>query len=82
MYCGRANPNTMENPTMNKFLEEFMSAYCRLEIPTAAIIPNMTMKTPPTIGSGMLTNNAPNLPTTPTTIMTRAPHWITRRLPT
>jgi len=72
----------MENPTMNKFLEEFMSANWILEIPTAAIIPNMTIKTPPTMGCGMLTNTAQILPTTPTTIIARAPNWTTRRLPT
>ena len=59
-----------------------MSANCKLEIPTAAIIPNMTMKTPPTMGSGILTNNAPILPRSPKAIRTRAPNWITRRLPT
>ena len=50
---------------MHTFLEEFMSAYCRFAIPTAVIIPNMTMKTPPMIGSGMVTNSAPNLPSMP-----------------
>ena len=59
---------------MNRFLEEFMSANCRFEIPTAAIIPNMTIKTPPTIGSGMLTNKAPTLPTTPMIMTIIAPY--------
>lgn len=44
--------------------------------------PNMTMKTPPVIGSGMLTNTVPILPQSPKRIMITAAYWMTRRLAT
>ena len=42
----------------------------------------MTMKSPPTIGVGMVTKTAPNLQKRPKRIMMSAAHWMTRRLPT
>jgi hypothetical protein len=56
--------------------------YCRFEIPTAVIIPNIQQNTPPTTGSGMVENNAPNFPRIPNVIMQIAPICTTRRLPT
>lgn len=45
-------------------------------------VPNMTMKTPPIMGSGMVTKSAPNLPKTPNMIIITAPTCITLRLAT
>ena len=73
--CKRlTNEKNIENPRMNKFLVEFRSTNCRLEIPTAAIIPNITQKMPPTIGSGMVRKKAPNLLRRPKKIMIIAPN--------
>ncbi len=36
-------------------------------------LPNITMKTPPTIGSGIVTNKAPNLPNIPRIMMINPP---------
>jgi hypothetical protein len=41
----------MENPRMKRFRVELRLTNCRLDNPTAVIIPNMTQKMPPTIGS-------------------------------
>ena len=71
-----------ENPRMKRLRDELRSMNCTLERPTAAIIPNMTMKIPPTTGSGMVMKKAPNFEKRPKKIMMRAPHWITRREPT
>lgn len=38
-YVGRVRPKNMENPRTKRFLEEFKSTSCRLERPTAVIIP-------------------------------------------
>lgn len=46
------------------------------------ILPNITKNIPPIIGSGIVTNRAPNLPITPRSMTTTAATWITRRLPT
>lgn len=46
------------------------------------ILPNITMKTPPTIGEGMVTNRAPNLLNKPKTIIMQPAVWITLLLPT
>ena len=45
----------------NTNLDEFISTNCRLLIPTAAIIPNITKNKPPITGSGIVTNILPNL---------------------
>lgn len=42
---------------------------CRLEIPAAAMTPNMTINIPPTTGLGMVAKMAPILPKTPMNIM-------------
>ena len=66
-------PKKRENPSTNRFREELRSMNCRLESPTATMIPNMAQKMPPMIGSGMLTKNAPNLENRLNTIMNMAP---------
>lgn len=38
-YAGRVKPKNMENPRTKRFLDEFKSTSCRLERPTAVIIP-------------------------------------------
>lgn len=55
---------------------------CRLEIPTAVIMPNITRNMPPMTGVGMLANIAPTFPKTPLRSMVQAPAMITMRLPT
>ena len=75
-------PKKIEKPSTNRFLVEFKSTNCKLDKPTAVIIENMTTNNPPMIGSGMSTKMAPNFDKIPKIIMTRAPHWMTLRLPT
>ena len=75
-------PMKIENPKTNKFLVEFKSTNCMLDKPTALIKPNITQKTPPTIGCGMVRKNAPNFETSPKSSMINAPYWITLLLPT
>ena len=41
------------------YLDELRSTNCRLERPTAVIIPNITVKIPPTIGLGIVRKKAP-----------------------
>lgn len=38
-YVGKVRPKNIENPKTKRFLEEFRSTNCRLERPTAVIIP-------------------------------------------
>ena len=49
----------MENPSTNRLRVELRSTNWRLDRPTAAIIPNITQKMPPTIGLGMVRNREP-----------------------
>ena len=72
----------MEKPRMKRFLEEFRLMNWTLERPTAVIMENMTQKMPPTIGSGIVTKNAPNLDRRPKKIIMIAPYWMTRLDPT
>lgn len=81
-YFGTAKPSMNEKPMIKRFRTELRSTYWRLEIPTAAIIPNMQQKTPPITGWGMVENSAPNFPKRARIIMHSAPIWTTRRLPT
>ena len=67
-------PKNKEKPRTNKFLDEFRSTNCKFDRPTAAIIPNMTQKIPPTIGSGIVMKKAPNLERRPKMIMNMAPY--------
>ena len=53
----------------NEDLVELRSTNCRFDRPTAVMIPNMTEKIPPIIGSGMVTNKAPILLHTPIKII-------------
>jgi hypothetical protein len=76
------SPKNSENPKINRFLDEFRSTNCRFDSPTAEIMPNMTMKRPPTMGVGIVMKQAPNLQKRPNTSMMSAAHWITRREPT
>lgn len=55
---------------------------CKLEIPTAVIMPNITRNRPPMTGVGMLASIAPAFPKTPLRSMAQAPAMITMRLPT
>ena len=41
----------MEKPRMNRFLVELRLMNCKFDNPTEVIIPNITQKIPPTIGS-------------------------------
>ena len=46
-HHGKDNPRNMEEPKMKRFRDEFISTYCKLEIPTATMIPvfkNVTME--------------------------------------
>ena len=81
-HLDKANPKNIENPRMNKFLVEFRLTNCRFDNPTDETMPNMTQKIPPIIGSGIVTNNAPNFENSPNKIMIKPPTCITRRLPT
>lgn len=51
-YVGNVRPKNIENPRTKRFLDEFKSTNCRLERPTAVIIPGghehiwMSMTTP------------------------------------
>ena len=54
---------------MKRFRDEFKSTNCKFDIPTAPMIPNITINTPPIMGSGIVVNKAPILPRTPTPIM-------------
>lgn len=53
-----------------------------LRSPKAQIIPNITQNIPPTIGSGIMMNTAPNLLITPCRIIRKQAHCMTLRLPT
>lgn len=44
-YVGRVRPKNMENPRTKRFLEEFRSTSCRLDRPTAVIIPEPQQNT-------------------------------------
>lgn len=72
----------MEKPKTKRFLEELRSTNCRLESPTAVIIPNSVQNRAPRTGSGREANRALNLPTSPSSSIMAAPYWITRLLPT
>ena len=72
----------MEKPKTKRFLEELRSTNCRLESPTAVIIPNKVQNRAPRTGSGREANRALNLPTMPSSNIMAAPYWITRLLPT
>jgi len=39
IHCGSASPVNREKPIMKRFLPEFISTCCKLDIPTATIIP-------------------------------------------
>ena len=39
IHCGSDRPKKSEKPKMKRLREEFMSTYCKFEMPTAAIIP-------------------------------------------
>ena len=52
---------------------EFKSTNCKLDNPTAAIVPNITQYTPPTMGWGIVRKMALNLQTIPIKIMKTAP---------
>ena len=43
----------------DEYLDEFRSTNCRLDRPTAVIIPNITQNIPPTIGVGIVRKKAP-----------------------
>ena len=75
-------PKKRDVPSTKRFLIDDKSTYWSDDKPTARIIPNITMKIPPITGSGTVANNAPNFPMIESTIMIRAPHRITRTLPT
>jgi len=54
----------------------------RFDNPAAVIIPNMTQKVPPMMGSGIVMKRAPILDKTPKRSIMKAAAWITLRLPT
>ena len=49
IHFGNTREKNNEKPRMNRFLVEFRSTNCRLDRPTAVMIPNMTEKMPPII---------------------------------
>ena len=51
-------------------------------MPVGVIMPNMIQKMPPIMGSGMVTNRAPNLENIPNTSIIIAAACITLLLPT
>lgn len=75
-------PMKREKPRTKRFLEELRSTYCRVDRPTDEMMANITQNTPPTTGSGIVTNTAPTLPSIPNANMMIAPTCTTRRLPT
>jgi hypothetical protein len=76
------NPIMIAKPIIKRFRTELRLTNCKLEIPTAVIKPNIQQKTPPITGSGMVENNAPNFPIKAKIIISNAPNWTTRLLPT
>lgn len=44
-YVGRVRPKNIEKPRTKRFLDEFKSTSCRLDSPTAVIIPEEQTKT-------------------------------------
>lgn len=72
----------MEKPRTKRFLEELRSTNCRLDRPTAVIMPKRVQNKAPKTGSGRDANRALNLPTSPKNSIMAAPYWITRLLPT
>ena len=81
-HFDKVSPKNIEKPSMNKFRVEFKLTNWRFDNPTDETMPNMTQKMPPIIGSGIVTNNAPNLENRPNIIIIKPPTCITRRLPT
>lgn len=55
---------------------------CKLETPTAVMMPNITRNIPPMMGVGMLANTAPILPNMPVKSRTKPPATMTILLPT
>ncbi len=43
-YVGKVKPKNIENPRTKRFLDEFKSTSCRLDRPTAVIIPEKKKK--------------------------------------
>ena len=82
IHLGKTSEKKMEKPRTKRFLVELRSTNCRLERPTAVMMPNMTVKIPPMIGLGMVTMRAASLEKIPKRIMMAAAHWITLLLPT
>ena len=76
------NAKKSENPITNKLRVEFKSTNCRLDNPTAVIIPNMIHRTPPTIGVGIVEKRAPTLFNMPMIIIKHPANCTTRLLPT
>ena len=82
IHLGRTKEKKIEKPKTKRFLGELRSTNWRLERPTAVMIPNITEKMPPMIGSGMVTKRAPTLLTTPMQRRRTAAYWMTLLLPT
>lgn len=72
----------MEKPRTNRLRDELRSTNCRLERPTAVIMPNNVQNSAPRTGSGNDAKRALNFPTIPSSSISAAPYWITRLLPT
>ena len=82
IHFGKTRLKNRGKPRTTRFLVELRSTNWRLERPTAVMIPNMTQKIPPMIGSGMVTQRAPILLTTPMQRRMPAAYWMTLLLPT
>lgn len=65
-----------------KMYENSIKYTCRLEIPTAATMPNMMRNIPPMTGSGIVIKTALNLPKSPKMIIRSPAVWSTNLLPT
>ena len=83
MFFGHSHINSPQN--FRELFKFIKTDNCVLKIHLKRHLthsPNIHMKTPPTIGSGIVAKRAPNLPATPKTIIISALKVATRLLPT
>lgn len=71
---GRTRPKKMEKPRTNRLRDELRSTNCRLERPTAVIMPNNVQNSAPRTGSGNDAKRALNFPTIPSSSISAAPY--------
>ena len=61
-HLGNAKPQKRAKPKMKRFLLDWIEQFFKFEIPTPVIIPNITQKSPPTTGFGIVTKIEANFP--------------------